>query len=193
MLDVRALVRGASHRARPDRLTRARALRFDTMRPAAALAALLVLAAVPPALAAELEGRVVAIVDGDTLDILTRDRNTVRVRLAEIDAPERRQPFGTRAREALSALAFGKDARVEIVDRDRWGRAVGLVYVEGLEVNTELVRQGFAWVFRKYRHRPALLELEADAKAHRRGLWGDPAPVPPWEWRRAPKRAPEAA
>lgn len=156
----------------------------------AILAALLVLSALAPALAADLEGRVVAIVDGDTLDLLTAEQRTVRVRLAEIDAPEHRQAFGTRAREALSDLAFGKAARVELVARDRWGRAVGRVYVGDLEVNPDLVRQGFAWVFRKYRHRPALLELEADAKANRRGLWADVAPVPPWEWRRARKRAP---
>ena len=156
----------------------------------AILAALLVLSALAPALAADLEGRVVAIVDGDTLDLLTAEQRTVRVRLAEIDAPEHRQAFGTRAREALSDLAFGKAARAELVDRDRWGRAVGRVYVGDLEVNADLVRQGFAWVFRKYRHRPALLELEADAKANRRGLWADVAPVPPWEWRRARKRAP---
>ena len=166
----------------------------------AILAALLVLSALAPALAADLEGRVVAIVDGDTLDLLTAEQRTVRVRLAEIDAPEHRQAFGTRAREALSDLAFGKAARVELVDRDRWGRIVGRVYVGvfrepgatpiELEINSDLVRQGFAWVFRKYRHRPALLELETDAKANRRGLWADVAPVPPWEWRRARKRTP---
>lgn len=128
-------------------------------------------------------GKVVGIADGDTLTLLV-DRRQVKVRLAEIDAPEQGQLYGTKAREALSALAFGNSAAVLEVDRDRYGRIVGQVYVGGVDVNAKLVRQGYAWVYRKYAKRPRLYELEREAREARRGLWADGNPVPPWEWRR---------
>jgi endonuclease YncB( thermonuclease family) len=96
--------------------------------------------------AAEYTGKVVAIADGDTLTLLV-DRQQMKVRLAEIDTPERRQPYGSRAKEGLSQLAFGRRARVVAVDRDRYGRTVGRVYVGDTDVNAELVRRGAAWVY----------------------------------------------
>jgi len=151
--------------------------------PALALAAAL---AGFPALAAELSGEVVGITDGDTLTLLTPDRQQARIRLAEIDTPERGQPYGTRAREALSELAFGKRVRVVVVDTDRNGRAVGHVYAGRQDVNAEMVRRGAAWVYRDYSRDPALPALEAEARAAGRGLWGLPEAerMPPWEWRR---------
>lgn len=128
-------------------------------------------------------GKVVGITDGDTLTLLV-DRREVKMRLAEIDTPERGQPFGTRAKQALSDLAYGKEARVVVVDVDRYGRTVGRVYVDGRDVNAELVRQGYAWVYRKYAEDPKLYELEEKARKAGRGLWAHPGPVPPWEWRR---------
>jgi endonuclease YncB( thermonuclease family) len=101
--------------------------------------------AVLPAGAAELVGKVVGITDGDTLTLLV-GRREVKIRLAEIDTPERRQPYGSRAKEALSKLAFGKRARVVVVDQDRYGWTVGRVYVGDVDVNAELVRRGAAWV-----------------------------------------------
>jgi len=114
----------------------------------------------------------------------------VRMRLAGIDAPERRQLYGTRARQALSALAFGRSAQIEVEDTDRYGRSVGRVRVGGLEVNAEMVRRGAAWVYVRYNRDPALVPLEAEARAAGRGLWALPEGerVPPWEWRAA-KRA----
>ena len=151
--------------------------------PALALAAAL---AGFPALAAELSGEVVGITDGDTLTLLTPDRQQARIRLAEIDTPERGQPYGTRAREALSELAFGKRVRVVVVDTDRNGRAVGHVYAGRQDVNAEMVRRGAAWVYRDYSRDPALPALEAEARAAGRGLWGLPEAerMPPWDWRR---------
>jgi micrococcal nuclease len=108
--------------------------------------------------AAEYTGKVVAIADGDTLTLLV-DRQQLKIRLAEIDTPERGQPYGSRAKEALSQLAVGKRARVLAVDRDRYGRTVGLVYVGDTDVNAELVRRGAAWVYRKYAKDPALFAL----------------------------------
>jgi endonuclease YncB( thermonuclease family) len=146
----------------------------------------LCLLASAPALAEELHGRVVGISDGDTLTLLI-DRRQVRVRLGEIDTPESRQPWGTRARQALSALAARQDARVVVQDIDRYGRTVGRVYVGALDVNAELVRRGDAWVYRQYLTDPSLLALESEARSLRRGLWSLPEGdrLPPWVWRRS--------
>lgn len=140
-----------------------------------------------PTWGAELIGRVVGLADGDTITILTPDRRQVRIRLGEIDTPESRQPYGTRARQALSDLIFGKDVRVTVQDTDRYGRTVGRVYEGRVDVNAEMVRQGAAWVYRQYSRDASLLQLEAEAKAARRGLWALPEAerTPPWEWRAA--------
>jgi hypothetical protein len=118
----------------------------------------------------------------------------VRVRLAEIDTPESRQPYGNRARQALSDLAFNQQARVVVQDTDRYGRTVGRVYVGAVDVNAELVKQGAAWVYRQYLKDQSLLTLEAEAKAAKRGLWGLPETerCPPWDWRRGNCNTPSA-
>lgn len=143
--------------------------------------ALLLLAA-PLAQAEELAGRVVGITDGDTLRVLVDQREVV-VRLAQIDAPEKRQPFGQRSRQSLAELVFQKGVRVESEGRDRYGRTIGTVFVGGLDVNAEQVRRGMAWVYVRYAHDPALQATEQEARAGRRGLWADAEPVAPWEWR----------
>lgn len=136
-----------------------------------ATALLAILAMVSPTLAAETRGRVVGITDGDTLTLLTDQREQVRVRLSDIDTPERRQPYGDRARQELSDLAFGRRARVETRDTDRYGRMVGRVFVGSVDVSAEMVERGAAWVFRHYSRDPELPRLEAEARAARRGLW----------------------
>jgi endonuclease YncB( thermonuclease family) len=152
-----------------------------------ALAAAALIAAGQPAFAERIAGRVVGVADGDTLTVLTDHKRQVRVRLAGIDTPERRQPYGTRARQVLSALAFGRSAEVEVEDTDRHGRSVGRVRVGGRDVNAEMVRRGAAWVYVRYNRDPALVALEAKARVARRGLWALPEAerVPPWEWRAA--------
>lgn len=144
----------------------------------------------PVAFAEQLTGKVVGISDGDTLTLLTESKQQVKIRLAEIDTPESGQPYGSRARQALSDLAFGKQARVAVTDQDRYGRTVGRVYVGEMDVNAELVRQGAAWVYRQYAHDKALFTLEEEARRTQRGLWALPEAqrVPPWEWRRAGKQ-----
>lgn len=132
---------------------------------------------------ADFAGPVIAILDGDTIDVLI-DRQPVRVRLAQIDAPEKRQAFGTRSRQALSALVFRQSVTVADAGRDRYGRVLGTVYVSGVNVNAEMVRQGMAWVYRQYATDRSLFALENEARAGRRGLWADPSPVPPWQFRR---------
>ena len=131
-----------------------------------------------------LEGNVVKIADGDTLTLLTSTNEQVKIRLAGIDTPEKKQPFGNKAKQALANLAFQKQALVEVETKDRYGRTVGVVFVDGLNVNAELVKQGMAWVYRKYTDDKRLYTLESEAKQAKRGLWLDENPIPPWEWRR---------
>lgn len=135
-----------------------------------------------------IEGRVVRVFDGDTLEILSRGE-TIRVRLAGIDTPERGQPWANRSKQALSERVFGKQVRVIEVDIDRYGRSVGEVYADNACVGCELVREGHAWVYRGLSDDPVLFELEASARAAKRGLWSLPEAerVPPWEWRRQHK------
>ena len=138
--------------------------------------------------AVEYSGRVVGISDGDTLTLLVPDGSSykqVKIRLAEIDTPESKQPYGTRARQALSDLVFNKQARVVVETTDRYGRTVGRVYVDNVDVNAEMVKQGAAWVYRQYAKDQSLLALEQQAKAAKRGLWALPEAqrMPPWEWR----------
>lgn len=139
-----------------------------------------------PLMAAEYTGRVVGVSDGDTLTLLTAEKQQVKVRLGEIDTPERKQPYGTRAQQALSDLAFNQQARVVVQDTDRYGRTVGRVYVGSLDVNAEMIRQGAAWVYRQYLKDQSLLALEQQAKTAKRGLWGLPETerCPPWDWRK---------
>ena len=133
-----------------------------------------------------IEGRVVGVTDGDTLTLLTADKQQVRIRLAEIDAPESGQPYGTKAKLVLSELAFGKNVQARVMDTDRYGRTVARVHEGVLDINAELVRRGAAWAYRKYLTETTLLAVEAEAKAARRGLWALPETerVAPWEWRR---------
>ncbi len=137
--------------------------------------------------AADLSGRVIAIADGDTFTLLTADKRQVKIRLAEIDAPESGQPYGNKSKQALSGLIFGKDVRVVVQTTDRYGRTVGRPYVSSLDICEEMVRTGAAWAYREYLIDRSLLTIEAEAKAHKRGLWGlsEAQNMPPWEWRRS--------
>lgn len=140
-------------------------------------------AAVPPR---TINGRVVGVTDGDTLRLLTADHHLLRVRLTEIDAPEHDQPWGQRAKQALSALAFGRNVRVVTPGQDRYGRTLGRIYVGDQDVNAALVRQGAAWAYRDYLTDRRFLGWEAAARGAHLGLWGNSASAtPPWDWRRA--------
>ncbi|MBI5722065.1 MAG: thermonuclease family protein [Burkholderiales bacterium] len=130
---------------------------------------------------------VVAIADGDTLtarcDMQGEQQNLV-VRLSQIDAPEKRQPWGDRSRQHLAALCFNKPATVREETRDRNRRMVARVNCDGTDANAEQVREGLAWVFDRYVTDRSLYAVQDDARAARRGLWSDPDPMPPWEWRK---------
>ena len=135
------------------------------MRPFMMLIFLFTLCILCPAHAATISGRVVGVHDGDTLTLLTAEKRQVKIRLAEIDTPESAQPYGSRAKQALSDLVFGKAVLVDVQDIDRYGRTVGRVSVNGTDVNAALVAAGAAWVYRQYSKDPQLLALEAEARA----------------------------
>ncbi|MGH8621301.1 MAG: thermonuclease family protein [Burkholderiales bacterium] len=125
----------------------------------------------------------VSVHDGDTLTVLI-ERRQVHVRLVDIDAPELRQPYGTRSRQSLSSLCFGKVAALDVRGRDRFNRTLARVTCAGADANAEQVRRGFAWTFVRYaRADSPLFAIEREARAAHRGLWQDPAPVAPWDWR----------
>ena len=125
-----------------------------------------------------------SIQDGDTLTVVI-DRRQVKVRLTDIDAPELRQPFGTRSRQSLSEMCFGRMAALDVRGKDRYQRSLAQVTCDGKDANAEQVRRGYAWIFVRYTRRDSPLHaLEHEAKTARRGLWADPAPVAPWDWRR---------
>jgi endonuclease YncB( thermonuclease family) len=126
---------------------------------------------------------IIAISDGDTIKARCAEE-TIKIRLAEIDAPEKRQPFGQRSKQSLSDLCYLRQAKITPQTTDRYGRTVAHVACDGTNASTEQVRRGMAWVYRKYSNSPALLNIEAEAKAGGVGLWVDPEPVPPWEWRK---------
>jgi endonuclease YncB( thermonuclease family) len=131
-----------------------------------------------------LSGRCVAVLDGDSIRVL-HGRDTVEVRLEGIDAPEHRQEFAERAKKTLSDLVYDRKVEVSGSTTDNFGRRLGRVFVGGLDVNLEMVRRGLAWHYKRYSSDPALADAETAARARRAGLWVDPAPVPPWSYRRA--------
>ena len=131
---------------------------------------------------ADFTGKVVGVSDGDTITVL-RDRTQVKVRLLEIDAPEKAQAFGTKSKESLSEMCFGKTAELANKGKDRYGRTLARVTCDGVDANAEQVRRGMAWVYDRYVTDKSLYAVQEEAKAERLGLWHDGKPMPPWEWR----------
>jgi len=131
------------------------------------------------------KGKVVIVIDGDSINILI-DETQFRIRLAEIDAPERGQPFWKKSKEALADYVAGKEVQVFEVAIDRYERIVGQVYVGGLWVNGALVRGGYAYVYPKYATTERLYEFEEEARGNQAGIWKLPESerVKPWEWRK---------
>lgn len=149
----------------------------------------LLICSVTPALAQTIAGQVVAIADGDTLTLLTESKQQIKIRLAEIDSPESRQPYGQKAKQALANLTFRKQVVADIQSVDRYGRSIARISVDGVDVNRALVESGAAWVYRAYSQDKSLLRVEANARNARRGLWALPEieRVAPWDWRRGTK------
>jgi endonuclease YncB( thermonuclease family) len=156
-----------------------------------ALLVLAVAAGAPAAVAAEAVGTVVGISDGDTLTLLDANKQRHRIRLDGIDAPERSQPYGQRARQSLASLAHGRTAQAHCPKTDRYGRAVCRVTVEGVDVGLEQIRRGLAWHYVRYANEQGVVErseyeqAERAARSSGAGLWSFRDPTPPWDYRRA--------
>lgn len=133
-------------------------------------------------------GKVVSVLDGDTIDVL-HNGQAERIPLNGIDCPEKKQPFGQRAKQFTSALVFGKEVTVRPKTMDRHKRTVGDVLLfDGTNVNQELVKAGLAWWYRKYSDDETLRALEQEAQQAKRGLWRDTQPLAPWEFRHPAKK-----
>lgn len=148
-----------------------------------ALLVLFVLVSVSEAFA--FTGPVVSVIDGDTIEVL-HNQHPERIRLHGIDCPEKGQAYGNKAKQATSALVFGKEVTLQTHGKERYGRTIAdVLLADGTNVNHELVKDGWCWWYRKYAPKDIELKtLEEQARQSKKGLWGERAPVPPWEWRR---------
>lgn len=145
------------------------------------------------AASADIAGQVVGIVDGDTVDVVSADMERHRIRLISIDAPERTQPFGTRSKQALSDMVYGKQVSVVGHGKDMYGRQLGEVMVGTASANKAMVHLGLAWAYRPKLQDSSYLDIESSARQDRRGLWADPKPVAPWTYRREQRQKPSSS
>ena len=116
--------------------------------------------------------------------MLLDNNTTIKIRLINIDCPERKQPYSAVATKFTSDAIFGKKVSVVVDSKDRYGRSLGWVYYDGKNINKELLKAGLAWHFRRYSKDERLQALEDQARAKKVGLWKDKKPIAPWDWRR---------
>lgn len=135
----------------------------------------------------EITGTVVSVHDGDTIRVLTSEKRQIKVRLFEIDAPEMNQSFGKKSKNKLSDLIFKKTVKVVFTEKDQFGRTLGTVFLDSLNINEEMIRTGFVWVYKRYSKKKNLKDLQDEAKKNKLGLWSEPNPTPPWEFRKENK------
>lgn len=134
--------------------------------------------------AEEIRGKVVSIADGDTITVLDAEKVQHKIRLEGIDAPEKGQAFGTKAKEKMSELVGEKDVVVRWEKKDRYGRILGDVHLGDRHINLEMVQEGLAWHYKQYSKSKVLAEAEDEARKAKKGLWADKSPEPPWEFRK---------
>lgn len=141
--------------------------------------------------AATINGRVVAVVDGDTITVLDNTNTQHKIRLAGIDAPEKKQAFGNVSKKSLSDMVYDKQVTVVWQKQDRYGRTVGKVVINGEDANLEQIKRGMAWFYSKYQNELVMddrlnyLHAHESAQAARLGLWVDKEPMAPWDFRKA--------
>lgn len=151
--------------------------------------------AAPPKVVEEIRCTVIGVTDGDTITVLV-NKETVKVRLEGIDAPESGQSYGIKSKQALSDTVFGKTVTVKKTGTDRYGRTIGIVVVGNIDANAKLVEDGWAWHFKKYNDEQRLAKLEEAARKAKLGLWADEQPLAPWDYRarqRTPRAVPKTA
>ncbi|MDA9856599.1 thermonuclease family protein [Rubripirellula sp.] len=130
----------------------------------------------------EFSGKVISVTDGDTIKVLV-NRKPVTIRLEGIDAPESKQSFGARSKQALSRMVFGKTVVVKKTGEDRYGRTLGTIMLGRTDINAKMIEDGWAWHFKKYNKEEWLAKLELEARKAKRGLWAAPNPLAPWDYR----------
>lgn len=153
------------------------------------------MAVAQPTLSSEvIPGLIVGVADGDTVTLLTPDKNQVKIRVQGIDAPEKSQAFGTVARQAMAKAVFQKNVQARCPSTDRYGRKICVIYVNGVDAGLQLVNQGLAWHYKQYSKeqtsddRMNYAYAEENARAQRVGLWTEPNPMAPWDFRKNKRR-----
>ena len=139
---------------------------------------------------ADFNGKVVKVIDGDTVDILTIKKQKIRVRLLDIDAPESNQAYGNKSKQYLASLIAGKKVFVKSSKKDIYKRTLGTIFLNKVNINAKMVESGYAWAYR-YKgvaNNKLMVKIEAKAKQSKKGLWKDKKPIAPWDFRRNNKR-----
>ena len=140
-------------------------------------------------------GNVIAISDGDTITLLTPEKQQLKIRLVGIDSPEKKQAYGTKARDHLAAYVFRQEVEVDIRKKDQYGRSLAVIYFGGKDINQLMIRDGYAWFYKHYaKEQPKeealrYAESEREARTQGKGLWADPHPIPPWDFRKLAKQS----
>ena len=135
----------------------------------------------------ELIGKVIKVSDGDTITLLTDDKVSHKVRLNDIDAPEKKQPFGSKSRDNLASYIAGETVTVRYKSKDRYGRVLGTIYFDNLDINLQQVKNGYAWVYKQYSKNQTYYKEEQKARDLKKGLWIEKEPIAPWEFRKQKK------
>lgn len=139
---------------------------------------------------ADFAGKVVKVIDGDTIDVLTNTKQKIRVRLLDIDAPEKKQAYGNVSRKYLASLVAGKAVFIKESKKDIYQRTLGTVFSNKININAKMVESGYAWAYR-YKgiaNNQEMIRLETQAKQNKKGLWKDKNPIAPWDFRHRNKR-----
>lgn len=137
-----------------------------------------------------LQGKVVSVADGDTITVLDANKTQHKIRLQGIDAPEKAQAFGEKSKQALHGLVHGKTVQVAFTKQDKYGRIVGKVFLDTQDICHQQIKSGLAWHYKKYQNEQPLADRDAysaselTAKSQQLGLWSEPQPMPPWDFRK---------
>jgi len=131
--------------------------------------------------------RVIGVMDGDTVKVLSSDYRQIKCRLAAVDAPEKSQPYGQQSKQSLSDMIFNKTVDITITDHDQYGRSVCRISLSGIDINKMQIVRGFAWHYRAYSSDASYSQAESAARQQRLGLWAEVNPTPPWAYRRSEK------
>ena len=130
-------------------------------------------------------GKVIGIKDGDTVVVIDAANNQTTLRLAEVDCPEKKQAFGTKAKQFTSDAVYLKEVKYIVTDTDRYGRSIAKVYYDDNKyLSAEIIKNGFGWQYKQYSTATLLANLEQEARQNKRGLWVDPNPIYPSVFRK---------